>query len=127
MRHPSPAARAIRNDPAPKTTAPMARATHSPAGCETFDGDGCRHDNHRAQVHDPDDEEDRQAGTAVAAVEEAEAQVPPRPSAGNVQPRPGASRQQPRRYSCIRRPLPERGRCPTHSGDPAVRTLRMSD
>jgi hypothetical protein len=27
--------------------------------CETFDGDGCRHDSHRAQVHDPDDEEDR--------------------------------------------------------------------
>ena len=26
--------------------------------CETFDGDGCRHDSHRAQVHDPDDEED---------------------------------------------------------------------
>src|SRR5216117_1345970 len=43
--------------------------------CETFDGDGCRHDSHRAQVHDPDDEEDRcQAGTAVAAVE-AEAQA----------------------------------------------------
>jgi len=43
--------------------------------CETFDGDGCRHDSHRAQVRDPDDEEDRrQAGTAVAAVE-AEAQA----------------------------------------------------
>ena len=43
--------------------------------CETFDGDGCRHDSHRAQVHDPDDEKDRrQAGTAVAAVE-AEAQA----------------------------------------------------
>jgi hypothetical protein len=43
--------------------------------CETFDGDGCRHDSHRAQVHDPDDEEDRrQAATAVAAVE-AEAQA----------------------------------------------------
>jgi hypothetical protein len=27
--------------------------------CETFDGDGCRHDSHCAQVHDPDDEEDR--------------------------------------------------------------------
>jgi hypothetical protein len=23
--------------------------------CETFDGDGCRHDRHRAKVHDPDD------------------------------------------------------------------------
>jgi hypothetical protein len=43
--------------------------------CETFGGDGCHHDSHRAQVHDPDDEEDRrQAGTAVAAVE-AEAQA----------------------------------------------------
>jgi hypothetical protein len=31
MRHPSPAARAIRNNPAPTTT-PMARATRSPAG-----------------------------------------------------------------------------------------------
>lgn len=25
---------------------------------ETFDGDGRRHDNHRAQVHNPDGEED---------------------------------------------------------------------
>ena len=32
MRHPSPAACAIRNNPAPTTTAPMARATRSPAG-----------------------------------------------------------------------------------------------
>ena len=32
MRHPSPAARAIRNNPAPTTTTPMARATRSPAG-----------------------------------------------------------------------------------------------
>ena len=38
--------------------------------CETFDGDGCRHDSHRAKVHDPDDQEDRhQTGTALAAVE----------------------------------------------------------
>ncbi len=44
---------------------------------ETFDGDGCRHDSHRANVHDPDDQEDRhQTGTAVAAVEaEAQARV----------------------------------------------------
>ena len=27
--------------------------------CETFDGDGCRYDGHRAKVHDPDDQEDR--------------------------------------------------------------------
>ena len=33
--------------------------------CETFGGDGCRDDSHRAQVHDPDDQEDRrQAGAA---------------------------------------------------------------
>src|SRR6266536_3303072 len=45
--------------------------------CETFDGDGCRHDSHRAQVHDPDDQQDRhQTGTTVAAVEaEAQARV----------------------------------------------------
>ena len=43
--------------------------------CETFDGDGCRHDSHHAKVHDPDDQEDRdQTGTALAAVE-AEAQA----------------------------------------------------
>src|SRR5216117_2031432 len=37
---------------------------------ETFDGDGCRHDSHRAKVHDPDDQEDRyQTDTALAAVE----------------------------------------------------------
>src|SRR5213595_819162 len=32
VRHPSPAARAIRNNPAPRATAPVARATRSPAG-----------------------------------------------------------------------------------------------
>jgi hypothetical protein len=63
--------------------------------CETLDGDGCRHDSHRPKVHDPDDQEDRrQADTAVAAVE-AEAQAVPT-SAGNIRPRPGASRQQAR-------------------------------
>ena len=62
---------------------------------ETFDGDGCRHHSHRPKVHDPDDQEDRrQTGTAVAAVE-AEAQAVP-VSDGNVRPRPGASRQQAR-------------------------------
>jgi hypothetical protein len=61
--------------------------------CETFEGDGCRHDNHRAKVHDPEDREDHhQVGTAVAAVE-SEAQAVPA-SAGSVRPRPGASRQQ---------------------------------
>jgi len=52
--------------------------------CETFDGDGCRHDSHRAQVHDPDDQEDRhQTGTALAAVEaEAQAVSPGRAGVG---------------------------------------------
>jgi len=40
------------------TTAPMARDALT-GRCETFDGDGCHYDSHHAQVHDPDDEEDR--------------------------------------------------------------------
>ena len=37
--------------------------------CETFDGDGCRYDSHRAKVHDPDDQEDcHQTNAAAAAV-----------------------------------------------------------
>jgi len=67
--------------------------------CETFDGDSCRHDSHRVQVHDPDNEEDRrQAGTAAAAVEARRRpcrQAVPA-SAGNVRPRPGTSLQQAR-------------------------------
>src|SRR5205823_8740743 len=52
--------------------------------CETLDGDGCRHDSHRAKVHDPDDQEDRhQTGTAAAAVEaEAQAMSPGRAGVG---------------------------------------------
>src|SRR5438876_9443717 len=52
--------------------------------CETFDGDGCRHDSHRAKVHDPDDQEDRhQTGTAVAAAKsEAQAVSPGRAGVG---------------------------------------------
>jgi len=68
--HPSPGARAIRNNPAPTTTGPDGSRDALTGRCETFDGDGCRHDSHRAKVHDPDDQEDRhQTGTAVAAVE----------------------------------------------------------
>ena len=37
--------------------------------CQTLDGDGGRHERHGAQVHDPDDQQDRRrAGTAVTAV-----------------------------------------------------------
>ncbi|HMF50563.1 MAG TPA: hypothetical protein VK603_18055, partial [Candidatus Saccharimonadales bacterium] len=52
--------------------------------CETLDGDGCRHDSHRAKVHDPDDQEDRhQTDTTVAAVEsEAQAVSPGRTGVG---------------------------------------------
>jgi hypothetical protein len=43
--------------------------------CQTFGSDGCRHDSHRAKVHDADDQQDRyQTGTALTAVE-AEAQA----------------------------------------------------
>ena len=64
--------------------------------CEMFDGDRCRHDGHRAQVHDPTDEKHRrQAGTAVAAVNaEASGRVRPCRCLPSVRPRPGASRQQ---------------------------------
>jgi hypothetical protein len=52
--------------------------------CETFDGDGCRHNSHRAKVHDPDDQEDRhETDTAVGAVEaEAQAVSPGRACVG---------------------------------------------
>jgi hypothetical protein len=52
--------------------------------CKTFDGDGCRHDSHRAKVHDPDDKEDcRQTGTTVVAVKaEAQAVSPGRTGVG---------------------------------------------
>ena len=52
--------------------------------CETFDGDGCRHGSHHAQVHDPDDQEDRRrTGAAVAAVKaEAKAVSPGRAGVG---------------------------------------------
>ena len=37
---------------------------------ETFDGDGCRHQSHGQQIHDPDDQEDRhETGAALATVE----------------------------------------------------------
>ena len=38
MRHPTPAARAIRNNPAPTTTAPMGSRDAPTGWCETFDG-----------------------------------------------------------------------------------------
>jgi hypothetical protein len=38
-------------------------------GRKTFGGDGCRHDSHRAQIHDPENQEDcRQAAAAMDAV-----------------------------------------------------------
>src|SRR6266436_5181690 len=66
--------------PCPEGDGPCGSGDALTARCETFEGDGCCDDRHRAQVHDPDDEEDRrQAGTAAAAVEaEAEAVSPGR-------------------------------------------------
>ena len=51
---------------------------------ETLEGDGCRHHRHRAQVHDPDNQEDRrQTGTAIGAAEtEAQAVSPGRAGVG---------------------------------------------
>jgi len=87
--HPSPAARAIRNNPAP-TRKPRHSRDALTGRSETFDGDRCTHDSHRGEVHDPDDQEHRhQTGTAVAAVEaEAQAVPPCVPApAGSVRPR----------------------------------------
>jgi hypothetical protein len=56
---------------------------------ETFDGICCRHDNHRAQIHDPDDQEDRrQTGTAVAAVKAEAHAVSPGRGGVRLQPAP---------------------------------------
>jgi hypothetical protein len=51
---------------------------------ETFDGDGCRHDSHRAQFHHPDDEEDRRQADAALAAVETEAQPPVSPGRAGV-------------------------------------------
>ena len=99
-RHPPPAARAIRTNPAAHDDDPDGSRDALTGRCETFDGDGGRHDSHRAKVHDPDDQEDRhQTGAAAAAVEaEAQAVSPGRAGVGRPvrRPRPGASRQQAR-------------------------------
>src|SRR5882724_3012740 len=61
--------------PCPDDDGPDGSSDALTSRCETFDGDGRRHDSHRAKVHDPDDQEDRhQTGTALAAME-AEAQT----------------------------------------------------
>ena len=64
---PSPAARAIRTYPAPTATAPMARATRSPAGEKRSIVMAAATTAIAAKVHDPDDQENRhQTATAVA-------------------------------------------------------------
>jgi hypothetical protein len=52
--------------------------------CETFDGDACRHDSHRAKVHDPQTQEDRhRTGATLGAVKsEAQAVSPGRAGVG---------------------------------------------
>src|SRR5215208_1612392 len=70
--------------PCPDDDGPGASRDALTGRCETFYGDGCRYDSHRAKVHDPDDQEDRhQTETAVAAVEaEAQAVSPGRAGVG---------------------------------------------
>jgi len=60
----------------------LARQPHRPV--RDVQRDGRRHDGHRAKVHDPDDQQDRrQTGTAVAAVEaQAQAVSPGRAGVG---------------------------------------------
>jgi hypothetical protein len=78
------AASIVANSPVPTSTTPMARATYSPAGRETFGGDGRRHDRQRPKVRDPDDQQDhRQTSTAADAIQsEAQALSPGRGGAG---------------------------------------------
>ena len=64
---------------------------------EAFEGDGCRHARHRAQVHDAEDEQDRgQAGAAGDAIEAQADAVPARCDGVRAQapPCPGTARQQ---------------------------------
>lgn len=44
-------------------------------GCETFDGDGGRHDRHRTQVHDSETQEDRHQPDIALGAMKAEAQA----------------------------------------------------
>ncbi len=99
MRHPSPAARAIRNNPDPTTAAPMARATRSPAGA--------RRSTVMAAPTTAIARRSMIPMTRRIIIRPAQQWLQWRPrrrpcrqavraSAGNLQPRPGASRQQAR-------------------------------
>ena len=81
---PEPDCSRDQNQPCPDDDGPGGSRDALTGRCETLDGDGCRHDSHRAKVHDPDDQEDRhQTDTAVAAVEtEAQAVSPGRAGVG---------------------------------------------
>src|SRR5882762_11062094 len=70
--------------PCPDGDGPGASRDALTGRCETLDGDGCRHDGHRAKVHDADDQEDHyQTDTAAAAVQaEAQAVSPGRAGVG---------------------------------------------
>ena len=69
MHHRSPAARAIKINPAPTITNPMAPRHMFASGRETFSSDSGRHGCHCVQVHDPENEQDGgQVGTTEAAV-----------------------------------------------------------
>jgi hypothetical protein len=99
MRHPSPAARPIRNNPAPTTTAPMARATRSPAGA--------RRSTVMAAATTAIARRSMTPMTSRIAIRPAQQWLQWRPrrrpcrqavpaAGGSVRPRPGASRQRAR-------------------------------
>src|SRR2546426_1979929 len=83
------------NQPCPDDDGPGDSRDALTGRCETFDGDGCRDDSHRAKVHDPDDEEDRHQTHAALTAVEAEAQAV---SPGGA----GAGRQGPAESGCLR-------------------------
>jgi hypothetical protein len=55
IRHPSPTARAIRNNPHPNDDGSDGSRDTLTGRCETFDCDGCGHDGHRAKVQEKGD------------------------------------------------------------------------
>jgi hypothetical protein len=84
--------------------------------CEPFDGDGCCYDRHSADVHDPGNEEDRrQAGATVAAMEAEASAVWPR-RAGVRRQHTAAPRCLPATGKVMRLPCGELERAGDHYG-----------
>src|SRR5437667_3275904 len=71
------------NQPCPDDDSPGGSRDALTGGCETFDGDGDRDSSHRAQVHDPDDQQDRhQTDNALPAVDAKAQALSPSGTAG---------------------------------------------